>query len=304
MNAETETVAKSQLPGAAIDGSKIKKNREDKKFTQLYLATLVGVTTETISRWENNRYPSIKLENAEKVAEALDIGLAEILRGPVSAEIIEEVPALPVRRHRKWFLVGALVGVALLVAGFYFVWGSPPFIPERQLPRFCAPGEIVPVQIKITRIGAETEGFIIKECLPPGWRLVASSPPAAAGQASGEKIKWFIPRGNGSATVSYTVRVSHAAQLNSMAKFSGTIAAHPERLKRAESVGGDSVVSVKGIHWADRNGDGRIDDSEIVPSHYIAEEMRGLGMDLKDLEPYWGSKGYRWDRSEQKFLSN
>ena len=56
-----------------IDGAKIRQLRERNKLTQLYLSTVVGVTTDTISRWENRHYQSIKLENAEKLAQALEV---------------------------------------------------------------------------------------------------------------------------------------------------------------------------------------------------------------------------------------
>src|SRR5210317_924311 len=62
-----------------IDGSKVRSLRESKGLTQLYIATVVEVTTDTISRWENKRYPSIKEENALKLAEALEVTLDEIL---------------------------------------------------------------------------------------------------------------------------------------------------------------------------------------------------------------------------------
>jgi DNA-binding transcriptional regulator YiaG len=39
-----------------IDGSRVRIIRESKGLTQLYIATVVGVTTDTISRWENRRY--------------------------------------------------------------------------------------------------------------------------------------------------------------------------------------------------------------------------------------------------------
>ena len=62
-----------------IDGGKIRRLRESKGLTQLYLATYVGVTTDTISRWENKRYQTIKQGNALKLAEALEVALDEIL---------------------------------------------------------------------------------------------------------------------------------------------------------------------------------------------------------------------------------
>ena len=71
-----------QYPGplqmVKIDGSKVRSLREAKGLTQLYIATVVGVTTDTISRWENKRYPSIKEENALKLAESLEVSLDEM----------------------------------------------------------------------------------------------------------------------------------------------------------------------------------------------------------------------------------
>lgn len=62
-----------------IDGGKIRQLREAKGLTQLYVATVVGVTTDTVSRWENRRYPTIKKENGVKLAEALEASVEDIL---------------------------------------------------------------------------------------------------------------------------------------------------------------------------------------------------------------------------------
>ena len=67
------------IPMVNIDGAEIRRIREEKGLTQLYVATVVGVTTDTISRWENRRYPNIKKENAVKLAEALEAQMADIL---------------------------------------------------------------------------------------------------------------------------------------------------------------------------------------------------------------------------------
>ncbi len=67
------------IPMVNIDGAKIRRIREEKGLTQLYVATVVGVTTDTISRWENRRYPTIKKENGVKLAEALESQLADII---------------------------------------------------------------------------------------------------------------------------------------------------------------------------------------------------------------------------------
>lgn len=73
------------IPMVSIDGVMIRRIREEKGLTQLYVATVVGVTTDTISRWENRRYPNIKKENALKLAQALETPLTDIIdHSPVS----------------------------------------------------------------------------------------------------------------------------------------------------------------------------------------------------------------------------
>ena len=60
----TNAMTVEMLPGGIqmvkIDGARVRRLREQKGLTQLYVATAVQVTTDTISRWENKRYPSIK----------------------------------------------------------------------------------------------------------------------------------------------------------------------------------------------------------------------------------------------------
>ena len=86
-------------PTVCLDGAAVRRVREEKKLTQLYVAKVVGVTTDTISRWENNRYPSIKRENALRLAEALEVPVEEILQGGTGeCTIPEPAPPPPPRR--------------------------------------------------------------------------------------------------------------------------------------------------------------------------------------------------------------
>ena len=144
-----EKTEKSPLPVVPIDGSKIKTIREAKKLTQLYVANVVGVTTDTISRWENNRYPAVKRDNAEKLAAALEVDLAEIVKSEEQkGETGEEsLPPRPAGHRRAWVIACAAVLITLVV---FFLYRQMFAIPgaERNLPTFGAPGETIPVQIK------------------------------------------------------------------------------------------------------------------------------------------------------------
>ena len=300
MERALEKSEKAAAPSVAIDGARIKNVRETKKLTQLYVANVVGVTTDTISRWENNRYPSIKRDNAEKLAGALGVDLGGILRQEAVAEITNTPAATATLRTPRRGLIFGLAALALLLPAIFYFYRSLVSAPTaaRWAPHFAAPGEIIPVQIKITRRVGENPGFILKENLPAGWRLVGALPASSSTDPSGSGIKWLIPGGSASVTVSYTAQVPAAPALNSEVRLHGEIVLRGAGMHRTESVGGSGSLRIGAYHWADSNGDGRIDDDEIMPAYYICEEMKGLGLNWKTIEAIWSGKGYRWDAKD------
>ena len=290
------------LPVVAIDGARIKAVREAKKLTQLYVASVVGVTTDTISRWENNRYPTVKRDNAEKLATALEVCLPDILREEEPVDSSGTAGLASAKRGHRRVVVALLVAATVLAAAALFLVRQFFAIPvaERDLPAFGAPAEIVPVQLKIDRKNFRTSGFIVKEGLPAGWRFLNSLPPAA-GKSGTNEIKWLIPAGTGPVTISYTVQVSPGSPLKTKAAFTGEVVAHVGGISRRTLCGGDAIVAVDAVHWADGDGDGRIDDNEIMPAYYLTEEMKGFDLDWKEIEAIWSGKGYRWDARKQDF---
>jgi len=303
MEQSSEKTEKSTLPVVAIDGAKIKSIREAKQLTQLYVASVVGVTTDTISRWENNRYPTIRRDNAEKLAAALEVDPGAILKREEGGEESDEALSSPKRSRHRRFLVPVIALAVFLAIAAVFLSRQMSVIPtaERNLPAFGAPGEIIPVQIKIDRKDAGTEGFIVKEKLPAGWRFTNSLPPAA-GKANVDEVKWLIPAGTGSVAISYTVRIPPLAGLKTPALFTGEVVVNVDKISRRKSLSGDTTVTVDAVHWADENGDGRIDDDEIMPAFYLTDEMKGLGLDWDTVEGIWNGKGYSWDFQKKQFV--
>ncbi len=63
-----------------ITGTAIRQLREQKKMTQSELATELGVSDKTVSKWETGKgYPDITL--LEPIARALGVSIAELLSG-------------------------------------------------------------------------------------------------------------------------------------------------------------------------------------------------------------------------------
>ncbi|WP_224983973.1 helix-turn-helix domain-containing protein [Geomonas agri] len=285
---------KVPLPSVAIDGTRIRNVREAKKLTQLYVASVVGVTTDTISRWENNRYPSIKRDNAQKLADALEVALDEILRQelPEPAEASPQPANPPAKRA----IVAVAVVIALLLGLLLFFLVRQPPAPTsaiRWTPRFAAPGVPFPVQIKVARQPSTPFGFILREKLPAGAHLVSSLPSTSSADS---ELKWLVPSAGTPVTVSFTLQVPATFTSGRDATLKGEIVVHSATTtNRTEAIGGSGSIHIGAYHWADSNGDGRIDDDEIMPAYYICEEMKGLGLDWKTIEAIWSGKGYRWD---------
>ena len=301
-----EKADKSAQQVAAIDGTRVKAIREAKKLTQLYISNVIGVTIDTVSRWENNRYPSIRRDNAEKLAAALEVELADILRQdqPVLDEAEHPPPQSPSKQltPRALFLliVCSILILGIAVAALHF-WTAHP-LATRWLPRYAAPGEVIPVQIKVSRSGSNDSGVIIREQLPPGWKAVNAKPPSApGGQSPTGELKWLLPSGSDTVTIYYTVQVSATAPLGTDAPFSGKSVVSVGDIFHTEPIGGNSTVRIGAYHWADSNGDDRIDDNEILPAYYLVDEMKGLGLDWQAIETIWSSGGYSWDPNLRTF---
>ena len=68
-------------PTVKLDGDTVRRIREEKSLTQLYVAEVAGVSVDTVSRWENNRTQAVRRENAQGLARALEVELEAILPG-------------------------------------------------------------------------------------------------------------------------------------------------------------------------------------------------------------------------------
>ena len=289
----------------SLDGSVLKRLREEKRLTQLYVSKVVGVTTDTISRWENNRYPSMRRENALKLAEALEVPVEDLLRKPDPAP--DEAPAP--RTLKPMAMAGALTLVLLTVLLATLLWrgsNQPPppasITAERVLPHYAAPGTSIPVQVQLTQ-RADDSGFILREYLPKGWKLLQASPPASSVDNDNGMVRWIVKAGDARDRIVYLVQVDAKAVPGSYGVFQGEIVAGAGGGKTAVPVNGDGRVSVAPVLWADLNGDGRIDDSEMLQASHTVDIMSGVYIDWLELERMWNAGGYRWDEGRGRFVA-
>jgi transcriptional regulator with XRE-family HTH domain len=313
------TFFSSGVPMVKIDGGKVRSLREVKGLTQLYLASSVEVTTDTISRWENKRYPQIKKENAIKLAGALEVPLEEILdrhdEAPVySSEpgtsdgapinvppTLKESPAAPLKTF--WFVVPALFIVAalgLFLLRHNFEPTSAAISAVRLAPLHTAPGQPFPV---VVRIDTETEAasFIIKEMIPPQCILVGGrSPGAVVDQKSGE-LKWITKTKSPVIMVGYMLQTVEDFKKGETVKYSGSITQRKEQ-GEVNTIGGLKETSVSKYHWADTDENGMIDDEEILAVYDDYNEIDGLTLNMEQIEDIWFGSGYEWDGAKQEFV--
>lgn len=311
-------------PTVCLDGAAVRRIREEKRLTQLYVAKVVGVTTDTISRWENNRYPTVRRENLFKLAEALEAPAQQLIKadvftedGGAEAESPEEFPAvqefqkskkasltrliLPLGIITLLFVLGFIGYRLLRPAMFSSVLAPPDFAATRILPRYAAPGMIIPVRLRLN-VDDETKRYIIREHFPPGWELIESSPPASSIDNQDGMARWIVKQGEKRALIVYLVRVDNRAPLKMIGRFRGEVVANLEEKNQSITSGGATEMTVGPYNWSDLNGDSSIDDTEMLEASQAFEEMEGVHLDWKELESLWDAGRYRLDPTAKRFI--
>lgn len=300
-----------------IDGNKIRLLREQKGLTQLYLATVVGVTTDTISRWENRRYPSVKLENGRKLAEALEVPLEELLQDPGDCSPAPEHDP-PARedgpttsggsvgfralfaRHRRSIAIGAggLLLAALLAFTLMMVNRSD-ISAVRIMPTHTAPMLPFPVIIQLTGPIEADNTLIIREELRGDGEAVGASGEGTPKQF-GKNPRWIGKLTNGQAAFFYLVEPGKKLRTGEEIRFGGDLIAR-EGQSSGEAIDGPARIVIAPYHWADLDQDYVISDTEIRKAHATYAGVGGQLIDFNTLEELWMAGGYAWNKKTQTF---
>ncbi len=295
-----------------IDGAEVRRLRESKGLTQLYLATAVGVTTDTVSRWENGRYPSVKKENGLKLAMALEVDLDDILErekeipeesGPQEGASLADSPGVvsvgepAPRSHLKIYLLALLVFAGGLLSWFLLSSREPVNLRSvRHLPAHSPPGQPFPVLVEIITSGNAPVPLLVKEQLPPEITLLASVPTAASTEI--DTIKWLQKR------------VGEHQRFGYLAKFTGNTSTAVEftgnaSLRKGKKLSvvteGQRKFSPAPYHFADLNRDYRLDDDEILTVYDEFTGLAGFEIGIDEIEEIWMGSGYRWNEAQGQF---
>lgn len=294
-------------PMVKIDGDRIRRIRESKGLTQLYVATVVEVTTDTISRWENRRYPSIKQENGLKLAEALEVTLDDILeKNPVETTTVAESNTMTtgVSPKGRRYLPALLVLLALGLLTFWWPKNGqhpPEVTANRLLPSHIPAGQPFPVIVTISPNQTEPLSLILSESLPQGCTVIAGQPPlTAAGKGNGV-IKWLSRLEGRKVFFAYLVQTTPAAAERSPLRFDGTVTLKTKS-RSTIAVQGPSSIAIAPYHWADSNRDNSIDDEEILTVYDQYEAVEPLDTSWELIDDIWTGQGYRWDPETGEFI--
>ncbi len=287
-----------------IDGSLVRQLREEKGLTQLYLATAVEVTTDTVSRWENRHYQSVKMENAQRLAEALGLELGAILEAEHGSDHTEvtapEGTPLPAGNGKKQpaLLLPLLALLFIFLASVVYLWLQEP-TPEitleatRKTPSHAMPGYPFPVLITVETMSPPLS-VVIKEILPAHVRITSSS--ATLQPVDRAELKWIVKHMAGQQRFGYMVMASGRESLH----FQGSVTTRAGRKKEVVIAGRQSLVMAP-YHWADSNQDGIISDDEILVVYDDFDDVAGLNVDVELVEEMWMGSGYSWNKAKGLF---
>ncbi|PIE03389.1 MAG: hypothetical protein CSA81_02370 [Acidobacteria bacterium] len=290
-----------------IDGAKIKRLREQQGLTQLYVATSVGVTTDTISRWENRRYPSIKKENGIKLAETLGISLDELLeqenvhepndRSPDNTVLPEKSNKAHISKTWPFLLLFSVLLLLLIAFGYVFLGtnGGETVAATRIIPATASPGQVIPVILEIHYNGVNDPAIILREQLPQNCAMISSMPAAKDFDSRGRSVKWLGKVNNGN---TYTYLVQFTGKPGDIFDFAGSISLTG---KKDQETRGMTRIRLAPFHWADSNMDGIIDDQEILVVYDKYSNVSGMEQEIDRMEKIWLGSGYRWQPEKQIF---
>jgi len=308
---EQETV-KSGIAMVRINGTRVRHLREEQELTQLYLATAVGVTTETISRWERKDAPTIKKENGLKLAESLGVSLEEILapeeqvpeESPESVLLTdqESVPSLAAPKTLKKKMILATALLLGVVFFFFFFSRSGNKITHlsarRIMPAHVVSGHPFPVIIEVASGSEKSSSLLVKEQLPTGSRVLRTVPLATV--AENNILKWIDKNGSGERTFAYLAIFDAETGAEDSFSFNGSLLIRQS--SRLEiPVNGRDRIRLLSFHWADSDRNNIIDDEELLAVYDDFGRVDGLGIDVEEVESIWMGSGYRWDAEKTVF---
>ncbi len=303
---------KSGIAMVRISGARVRRLREEQELTQLYLATGVGVTTETISRWERKKAPTIKKENGLKLAEALGVSLEEIL-APMEQPVQERDEAVPSTVAEPTTSVFTAAGFGkkmiwaaalLLAVSFLLFFFSRPgnevihFSARRIMPAHTVVGRPFPVVIEVASGSGKSSSLLLKEQLPTGCRILKTVPKATV--AENKLLKWIDKNGSGERIFAYLAILDLEPGGEDSVTFTGSLLIR--QISRSEiQVNGRNRIRLLDVHWADSDRNNIIDDEELLGVYDDFGRVNGLGVDVEEVESIWMGSGYRWDAEKNVF---
>ncbi len=293
-------------PSVSVNGEAIRRIREEGRLTQLYVAKVVGVTTDTVSRWENNRYPTIRRENALRLAEALEVDLAQILKleDPAPGDIV--LPDLPPTRAQGGrYLFGGLILLVLIGTYGAFLRKVPVaedlLSGQRYVPNFTAPGSRVPIRLEIIS-KKKLKGLIVREEFPAGWNLLEADPPPSSVDNLNGSVRWIIRNPLLHKRITYILQAPVDIPLESEINLAGEVVANPDGRRFSTRIPSIKKLKIAQLHWADTNGNSKIDDLEILEVSDMVDASENIHYNWELMEKMWDAGHYRYDEKERIFL--
>lgn len=285
-----------------LNGTAIRRIREEQKLTQYYIAKVVGVTTDTVSRWENNRYPSVLRDNALLLAEALEVPVEDILLDTERDDHVTGSSRSPLTRY-------SIIGIVVLLSifGAYFFL-SPSEVEEytvsvqRRLPPHASIATQLPVRVQINASGT-IDGMVLREKFPEGFKLIEASPvPSSLDNVNGS-VRWILQPSAGPLLVSYLLKPDPVVASGDKLDFRGDLIVNSNGQNRETAVLGEVSIPVDSYHWADANRDMVIDDGEALDASVTSIAMKNVHVDWDLIEQIWDAGSYRLDPDSRKFIA-
>lgn len=323
-----------------IDGTKVKQLREQQGLTQLYVATVVEVTTDTISRWENKRYPTIKKENGLKLAQALEVDLHDILDDEVEENSENTKQPEEIESHTENFVVEeplttkpgsdidpaikqhistaapeisilsiksifSFAAIAILISSLYFFYSY--FQRTREPANATSlqavrslPAHFIPGQPFPVAVNILSESDITLSFVVKEQIPIAFTVQHTSPATDLSKLK--------NNTIKWLKKSTEQNRLlytlTTPKDLDHEVTFHgtisSSHMEEQLNIEGNNKILPSIYHWADTDMNNRISDKEILFAYDNFEDAQEI--DFNMLEEIWIGSGYKWDEEQEKII--
>jgi hypothetical protein len=115
-------------------------------------------------------------------------------------------------------------------------------------------------------------------------------------------VRWMIRNPEQLIKIIYVLRPPLDIPFGGEIKLTGEVVANPDGQRFSYQLPSENILKIAPLHWADINGNSKIDDLEILEVSDMVDISTQIHFAWDLIEKMWDAGGYRYDREKHVFV--